>query len=97
MIIPTREAIRMEYLHNDFYLDSGDIVHVEIDHQANILLLDDSNYQNYRERRGFTHYGGHYDISPINIVVPSSGHWHVVIDLGGGAGTIRHSISIIKR
>ena len=38
-----------------------------------------------------------YEESPIDLVVPYTGHWHTVIDLGGGSGTIRHSISIIKR
>jgi hypothetical protein len=86
-----------EHLHADFHLNEGDIVHVTIDRQANVLLLDDNAYQNYRSGGQFRYYGGNYKVSPINIPVPSTGHWHVVIDLGGGSGTIRHSISIIKR
>jgi len=87
----------VDYLHADYYLDRGDIVQVEIDHQANVMLLDESNYQNYRNHRGFQHFGGHYDHTPINIPAPSTGRWHLVIDLGGYSGTIRHSERIIKR
>ncbi len=87
----------MEHLHADYYLDQGDIVHVEIDIQANVMLLDGSNYQDYLNGRRFQYVGGHYDVSPINIPAPSTGRWHLVIDLGGYSGTIRHSVTIIKR
>ncbi len=86
-----------EHLHADYHLDEGDIVHVTIDTQANVILLDDSNYQNYIQGRSFRHFGGLAKRSPVNIAVPSTGHWHVVIDLGGRSGRIRHSINIIKR
>ncbi len=85
------------HLHADFQLNDGDIVHVTIDHQANVMLLDDSNYRNYQSGGQFRYHGGHYKVSPINIAAPSTGHWHVVIDLGGHSGTIRHSINIIKK
>lgn len=85
-----------QHLHSDHFLERGDIVHVEIDHQANVMLLDENNYQNYKYRRDFRYVGGNYDRSPIKLVVPSTGRWHVVIDLGGRSGTIRHSIRIIK-
>lgn len=86
-----------EHLHADFHLDEGDIVHVEIDHQANVMLLDDSAYQSYKSGGRFRYYGGNAKVSPINITAPSTGHWNVVIDLAGRSGTIRHSINIIKR
>jgi hypothetical protein len=86
-----------EHLHADYHLNAGDIVHVTIDHQANVMLLDDSGYSSYKAGRQFRYYGGYYKESPIDIVVPHTGHWHTVIDLSGGSGTIRHSISIIKR
>jgi hypothetical protein len=85
------------HLHADFHLDKGDVVHVTIDCQANVMLLDDSNYRNYQAGRQFQYCGGHYKTSPINIAAPSTGHWYVVIDLGGGSGTIRHSVRVIKR
>lgn len=86
-----------EHLHTDLHLNEGDIVHLTIDHQANVMLLDSNNYNNYRQGRQFKYHGGNYKVSPINIAAPSSGYWHVVIDLGGYSGTIRHSISVIKK
>jgi hypothetical protein len=61
------------------------------------MLLDESNYQNYLRGSGFRYFGGHYDRSPINIAAPSTGRWHLVIDLGGYSGSIRHSERIIRR
>lgn len=86
-----------QYLYKEFDLDEGDIVHVTIDTQANVMLLDSIDYMNYRGGKQFHYHGGHYDRSPINIAVPSTGHWYVVIDLGGGSAAIRYSINIIKR
>lgn len=85
-----------EHLHADFHLDRGDIVRITIDRQANVMLLDDFGYNDYKSGRQFRGVGGNYRTSPINIAAPSTGHWHVVIDLGGGSGTIKHSINVIK-
>ncbi len=84
------------HLHSDCHLNDGDVVVVTLDHQANVMLLDDLNYSNYKSGRSFHYHGGHAKVSPIRITAPSTGHWNVIIDLGGGSGTIRHSINIIR-
>jgi len=85
------------HLHSACHLNKGDVVVVTLDRQANVMLLDDSNYSSYKTGRNFHFYGGHAEVSPINITAPSTGHWHVAIDLGGGSGTIHPSIHIIKQ
>lgn len=86
----------MNYVKYEFNLELGDMVSVSIDHQANVILLDETNYQNYRNRRQFRHYGGWAERSPVNIPAPSTGHWYLVIDLGRQSGTVRHSARVIK-
>jgi len=85
----------MKYLHNEFDLKQGDHVEVTLDKQANVMLLDSSNYQNYRQGRRYKYYGGLAKQSPITLQPPHPGHWHVVVDLGGHAGAVRASIQKI--
>ena len=82
------------YIHKDFNLNRGDIVQVTIDIQANVVLLDSSDFQNFKAGRGFQYHGGRYDNSPVRIVVPSTGHWYVVI-YGWGSGTLGYSVNIL--
>jgi hypothetical protein len=85
----------MDYLHQDFHLTSNQTVVVELDRQANVMLLDDIHYQNYRSGRQFKYFGGLAEQSPVHLSPPHAGHWHLVIDLGGASGTLRHSITVI--
>lgn len=88
----------MEYIHGDLgFLNGGDIVQVDLDTQANVLLLDNSNYYKYQSGRDFSYYGGLATRTPVNIQVPYSGCWNLVIDLAnvGGAGSVRYSIKVI--
>ena len=86
----------MNYLHEDFSLNSGDDVVVTLDSQANVRLLDDVNYGRYQRGEQHSYFGGLVRVSPVRIPAPQSGHWHVVIDLGGYAGTIRASVVVEK-
>lgn len=89
----------MDFLHKREYLNTGDIVEVDCSHQCNIVLVDDTNFENYKRGRQFTHHGGggFFEKLPARLIVPSSGDWNIVIDLGGGTATIRPSIRIIKQ
>lgn len=87
----------MQYLYSNLgLLDEGDIVEVTLDSQANVILLDSGNYYAYTQEWDFDYYGGLARYSPYDIVVPYSGLWHLVIDLGGAEGYIRYSINIIS-
>ncbi len=45
----------MEYLHREFNLAEGDAVEVFLSgNAANVLLLDDENFQNYVQKRPYT-------------------------------------------
>jgi hypothetical protein len=86
----------LNYLHYDLNLNINDIVVVKLDKQANVRLLDDLNYSKYRHGGKHKYYGGLAKKSPVHLSPPHSGHWHLVVDLGGYPGTVRVSVRIIK-
>jgi len=86
----------MNFLHTDFDGDSQDLVMVTLDHQANVMLLDDHAFSAYRSGGSFEYTGGWATGSVIQLRPPSTGHWHVVVDLGAGPGSIRAGVRIIR-
>jgi hypothetical protein len=86
----------MNFLNYELQLDAGDIVEVTLDKQANVRLLDDINFSSYKAGQHHTYYGGLAKVSPARLRPPHAGHWHLVVDLGGYAGTVRASVKTIK-
>ncbi|MFW2003018.1 DUF1883 domain-containing protein [Acinetobacter ursingii] len=85
------------HLHDDKYLNQGDVVRLDCDTQCNFMIMDGTNYQNYRHGRRFTYCGGKFVYFPATITVPHTGTWHVVIDLGGGRANIRYNLSYLTQ
>ncbi len=74
----------------------GEIVEVTLQGSAaNVRLMDSSNFQSFRSGRQHRAIGGHATQSPVRLQIPHSGHWHVVIDLGGYRGTVRSSVNVL--
>jgi len=86
----------VNYLHYDLQLNSGDVVEVTLDQQANVRLMDASNFANYKRGGQHKYFGGLQTKSPAHIPAPHAGHWHLVVDLGGYAGTVRASVRTIQ-
>lgn len=86
----------MNFLHYKLYLSPKDIVEVTLDKQANVRLLDGLNFQNYKKGSRHRYYGGLAKVSPLKLKAPHSGHWHLVIDLGGYPGRVKASVRKIK-
>lgn len=87
----------MEYLHQEYDLRPGDVVEVNLaGNAANVILLDQANFENYKQGRQYTYFGGYYRTSPVRLTTPRQGHWHLVVDLGGAAGNVRASGSVIS-
>jgi len=87
----------MNFLHYDVWTNPGDVVQVFLTGSAaNVLLLDDSNFQNYRSGRQFQYFGGYCTQSPATIRAPGTGHWNVVVDLGGRAGNVNATIRVVR-
>jgi len=84
--------------HNLNYRHAGDVVIVQLQgSEANIQLVDTANFNRYRSGQRHNYVGGHYRSSPVRLVVPNDGHWHVVVDLGGHGGTVRSTVQILSR
>ena len=83
-----------EFLHREVDVGPEDVLEVTLDHPANVLLLDQVNYDLYRRRQPYKYiYGGYVTQSPFRIRPPFKGQWHVVVDLGGGPGTVTAMLS----
>ncbi|WP_337432956.1 DUF1883 domain-containing protein [Alistipes communis] len=77
-------------------LKRGDRVQVVLSgNAANVRLMDTSNYNNYKNARRHSYYGGLATKSPIILGVPYSGHWYVTVDLQGLRGTVRSSVRVL--
>lgn len=61
---------------------------------ANVLLLDEKNYQQYLNNKPFIHIGGLVIKSPHHFIVPRADSWHLVIDLGGYAGKVKSKVTV---
>lgn len=86
----------MNFLHNDLgQLDGGEIVEVTLSNAANVRLMDSGNFSSYRRGGRNNYFGGHVRRSPFRLEVPHAGHWHVAIDLGGYAGSVRPGVRVL--
>lgn len=86
----------MNFLHKQLDLALDAAVEVTLDHAANVQLLDDANFEQYRRGQPYRYYGGHADVSPVRVPAPTAGRWHLVIDLGGGVGRVRASCRVLE-
>ena len=75
--------------------NKGEVVEVQLSVAANVRLMNSSNYSNYKNGKRHHYYGGYVKRSPYRITIPSLGHWYVTIDLGGYAGTVKHSVRVL--
>jgi hypothetical protein len=88
----------MKFLNYEVWTQSGDVVEVSLSgNAANVLLMDDINFQSYRSGGRFNYYGGHFNRSPAVIAPPLPGRWHVIVDLGGGAGHVSAAVRVLHR
>ncbi len=79
------------------YQQAGSVVVVHLGSAANVQLLDNSNFGRYLNDQGYTGYGrGYYTTTPVRLVIPHDGHWHVAVDLGGYAGQVSASVEVIS-
>jgi hypothetical protein len=76
-------------------VSAGAVVQITLARRANVYLLDAYNFGRYRRGESFEYVGGEALQSPLRLRVPSTDHWFVVLDLGGGAGTIRSSVQLL--
>lgn len=84
----------MRFMSWEVDVKPGGSVEVELSSQANVKVMDYSNFCAYRRGDAHHFYGGLAKVSPISIAVPSGGHWYVIVDLGGYSGTVNASVLV---
>jgi hypothetical protein len=71
----------------------GDVWRVELDKQANVFLVDSSNYSSFKAGRSFNYRGGgRITKTPHDFVIPSSGRWYIVAHSWGLRDAARVSL-----
>lgn len=86
----------MQFIHSDLgQRRSGEIVEVILTSGANVRLMDSSNFSSYKNGRQHRFVGGLAKRSPVRLSIPSSGHWHVAVDMQGLRGSTRASIRVL--
>ena len=85
----------MKYLAWEIHAGPDNLVQVELNHAANVILLDDINFSAFRRGGRHSYSGGYYKQTPVRLVPPHEGNWHVVVHLGGYAGHVNASMSLI--
>jgi hypothetical protein len=88
----------MDFVYYDLnQLRGGETLEVVLDAAANVRLMDDHNFREYKSGRQHSYYGGYVTTSPYRLGVPHGGHWNLAIDLGGYAGQVRSSVRVLGR
>ena len=78
------------------HVNRGSIVEVTLQGSAaNVRLMNNSDFNSYKAGRRHHYYGGLAKKSPIQLQVPSSGTWHVSVDMQGLRGTVRFGVRVI--
>jgi hypothetical protein len=86
----------LQFIHNDLgQRKAGEIIEITLTSGANVRLMDSSNFSNYRNGRQHRYIGGLAKQSPLRLQIPTSGHWHVAIDMEGLRGSTRASVRVL--
>jgi hypothetical protein len=86
----------MTFLHYEVTTSKESVIRVNLTgNAANVLVMDDTNFQRFQQGSQYTYYGGYYTRSPAVIKPPQAGRWIVVVNLGGGIGTVNASVQVL--
>lgn len=87
----------MNFTHYNLgHVERGSVVVVSLQGSAaNVRLMDGSNFSSYKAGRQHRYVGGLAKQSPVRLQVPSSGIWHVTVDMQGMRGSVRSGVNVI--
>lgn len=86
----------MQYQYYDLgNVEKGKIVEITLGYAANVRIMDSSNYSSFKNGRKHHFIGGYVKRSPYKAVLPRSGHWYVVVGLGGYAGKVKSGVRVL--
>lgn len=85
------------FTHYDLKQQRGGVtIEITLSAVANVRLMSDQNFALYKQAMKHQFVGGVAKKSPIRLVIPKAGHWHLVIDMEGHHGQSETSIRIIE-
>lgn len=89
--------MRFNYTHYDLgFLEADTVVEVTLKgSDANVQLLDDECYDNFKAGKQYICIGGLVTKSPVRMKVPFSKRWHVTVDMRGLTGTVQSSVRVL--
>lgn len=82
----------MRFVHAREYLNAGDVVVVQCSHQCNVRVMEDADFQRFKNNGSHNYHGGHFKMLPARVQVPHSGYWNTTIDLAGSPSAFRYGI-----
>ena len=83
----------MNFIHFDLgSRKRGEIVEVTLTSGANVRLMTSSEFSNYKNGKQHRYIGGLAKRSPVRLQIPTSGHWHSVVDMQGLRGSTKASV-----
>jgi len=86
----------MTYLHWKIPGKAGDIVRIQMDTPAFVRMLDPLNFEYYRRGSPYKGEGGWSDRLDVEFAFPYKGTFHIVVDLGGAAGTLKATCDLSR-
>ncbi len=86
----------MRFLHYHVSAGPGDAIEVTLDGQANVLLMDSTNFSAFRLGRSHRYFGGWARTSPVRLAPPHHGAWNIVVHRGGQTGGVRVGVRVIQ-
>ncbi len=76
-------------------LRAGTAIEVTLNAVNNVRLMNAANFQRFTERLDFKYMGGVARKSPVRLVIPENGHWHLIVDMEGHHGLAESSVKLI--
>lgn len=89
----------MKFLYTDLGpRQAGEVVEVRLTAVANVRLMDTNNFNYYKNSGKHIYTGGVVRQSPIRLVIPTMGHWHVAIDTTGlqSSGNVGAVVKVVE-
>jgi hypothetical protein len=89
-------APNFRFTHYDLKaLRAGMTIEVTLNAVNNVRLMTAVNFQRFTEMLDFKYVGGVAKRSPIRLVIPENGHWHLIVDMEGHHGLAESSVKVL--
>lgn len=91
------QKTQLRYTHYDLEEQrAGTIVEITLSAVGNVRLMTEANFQRFKEVLDFKYLGGIARVSPVRLIIPEAGHWHVVIDEEGHHALADSELKIVN-